>query len=213
MGFESGKASPCIFHCGKRKLKTYVHGDDFVTTGLVEELIWLKGKLGAKYNISTTILGEDKELEKRVQVLNRTLEWIPGEGITLEADQRHAQVIIEETGSSNKSPLKIPATKVLAEEKEDLKASEAKEARKKGKKAEEKRDKLEGKAATKFRALVARANYLQMDRPDISYSTKELARNMSEQGLEDWKGLERLGRYLKGRPRARQWFRFQRQPQ
>lgn len=35
---------------------------------------------------------------------------------------------------------------------------------------------LDDDEATAFRALAARANYLSLDRPDVSFSTKELCR-------------------------------------
>ena len=47
-GFEQGKSTPCIFFHKKRGIRTYVHGDDYVSTGLLKELMWLKGKLEEK---------------------------------------------------------------------------------------------------------------------------------------------------------------------
>ena len=55
LNVTSGKASPCIFYNAKKLLKTYVHGDDFVTTGPVTELQWLEKELKKRYNISTLV--------------------------------------------------------------------------------------------------------------------------------------------------------------
>ena len=55
--------------------------------------------------------------------------------------------------------------------------------------------------ASQYRALAARANYLALDRPDIQYAVKEIARRMSQPTGEDWKLLKRLARYLVGAPR------------
>ena len=53
---------------------------------------------------------------------------------------------------------------------------------------------------TQYRALVARANFLSADRPDISYVVKELCPAMSVSTLLDWSVLKRLGQYLLGKP-------------
>ena len=72
-------------------------------------------------------------------------------------------------------------------------------------------ERLPPSQATLYRALTARANYLSMDRPEISYAVKELSRGMTAPTLSDWSRLKRLGRYLKKRPRARIFFPHQRQ--
>ena len=61
---------------------------------------------------------------------------------------------------------------------------------------------LEAGEATRYRALVARLNYLALDRPDIQFGVKEAAKRMSAPRAPDMKLLKRLGRYLKGVPRA-----------
>ena len=66
---------------------------------------------------------------------------------------------------------------------------------------EEKNDELQGKEATRFRAVAARANYLQADRPDIQYAVKEICRRMAKPVESDWRKLVRLARYLRGAPR------------
>ena len=54
---------------------------------------------------------------------------------------------------------------------------------------------------TMYRALAARANYLSLDRPDISYASKECCRHMSAPTHGDWKVLRRVARYLIRHPR------------
>ena len=53
----------------------------------------------------------------------------------------------------------------------------------------------------KYRSVVMRAAYFSQDRPDLSYSTKELARDMQKPTEQSMTNLKRLGRYLKKRPR------------
>ena len=69
--------------------------------------------------------------------------------------------------------------------------------------------KLNETDATKYRAIVARLNYLAPDRLDIAYSVKELARAMSSPNNGDWLRLYRIGRYIKGRPRLQQLYNWQ----
>ena len=61
---------------------------------------------------------------------------------------------------------------------------------------EEQSEELQGKEATRFRAVAARANYLQADRPDIQYAVKEICRRMAKPVVSDWQKLVRLARHL-----------------
>ena len=51
-----------------------------------------------------------------------------------------------------------------------------------------------------------------LDRPDIAYASKELARGMSNPCNADWEGLKRLTRYLVGKPRLLWVYRNQFEP-
>ena len=63
--------------------------------------------------------------------------------------------------------------------------------------------------ATTFRALAARANYLALDRPDVSFATKELCRHFASPSRESYEALKRLVRYLVGSPRLVWHFPYQ----
>ena len=63
--------------------------------------------------------------------------------------------------------------------------------------------------ATKYRAIVARGIYLSMDRSDIRYAVKELARRMSKPRNIDWRQLTVFGRYLRGKMRVVNQFKYQ----
>jgi hypothetical protein len=56
--------------------------------------------------------------------------------------------------------------------------------------------------ASLFRSFAARANYLAMDRPDLSQATKELCRRMSAPKAADLQALGRVARYLVGAARV-----------
>ena len=94
-------------------------------------------------------------------MLNRVIEWTET-GINYEADQRHAEIIIEQVGEQAKGKLTTPGRKLGAEEREKMNVNV-----------------LTGIRATKYRALTARANYLSQDRSDIRFAVKELCRKMS----------------------------------
>ena len=61
--------------------------------------------------------------------------------------------------------------------------------------------------ARRYRALVARANYLAQDRADIGFPVKELCRRMAKPRECDWEALKRLGRlFLAVRGSKGGWF-------
>ena len=60
---------------------------------------------------------------------------------------------------------------------------------------------LDRERGTAYGAIVARANYLLTDRPDIAHAVKELVRGTTTPTREDWCRLKRPARYLKGKPR------------
>ena len=68
---------------------------------------------------------------------------------------------------------------------------------------------LDGKEASCFRALAARANYLALDKADIQYATKEICRGMALPMAGDMRKLKRLARHSITRPRVISDFVFQ----
>ena len=74
---------------------------------------------------------------------------------------------------------------------------------------EEDDDPLGDNEKSKYRGIVARANYLQQDRSDIQYAVKELCRGMSCPTREDERKMKRMARYLKGKPRVVNLFKYQ----
>ena len=94
IGFEQGKASPCTFYHRERAIRTYIHGDDFVSVGTDADLKWLRKEIEKKYELKTRVLGPGKEDEKQVKVLNRIVTWTD-EGVQYEADPRHAEAMIK----------------------------------------------------------------------------------------------------------------------
>ena len=193
-GFKQGIATPCVFHHEEKGIRTLVHGDDYVSIGKPQHLNWMREMLEEKYQIKTQVLGPEKNHVQQVKILNRIISWDPVKGFVYEADPRHTEIITEQLRLQDAKPVITPGTKDEGTTQED------------------KDKKLDAEHASKYRALVARCNYLSPDRPDISYSVKELARHMSDPSVGNWAQLKRLGRYLKGKPRMQQVFGWQDMP-
>ena len=138
-------------------------------------------------------------MSKEVKILNRKLCWHDGVGISYEADQKHAEAIVRETGASNLTSLKISMSKENKEEVRD-KTDDIVERRNLGKMCM-KGEPLVGQIlipveTTRYRALAATTNFLAIDRGDIVYCAKELTRHMAPPTTTDWEKMVRLGEVL-----------------
>ena len=71
-----------------------VHGDDFVCVGGSANLAWLKSQLGERFEIKTKLMGLKAGESREERILNRVIRVTP-EGWEYEADQRHADLIIQ----------------------------------------------------------------------------------------------------------------------
>ena len=194
MGFTQGLASPCVFHHKQMNIRTYVHGDDFVSIGMEQQVEWMKKQLERKYQVKTQMSGPGKHHQQELMILIRIVQWDGARGPVYEADPRHVEFIIQQFQLEHAKGVSTPGTK--------------EEGRTQGDAEEE----LEERDATKYRAVVARCNYLAPDRPDIAYAVKELAGRMPKPTRGDWTRLKRLGRYLVGRQRLQQHLQWQEHP-
>ena len=176
-GFIQGKYNPCTYWHPKRRLKTLVHGDYFITTGHRSEAKWFKEKLLERFGIKTKVIGMGPGEEREERVLNRILR-VGEDGWEYEPDQRHAELIINALGLQKAKGVNTPCE----EEKKH--------------KEEEDAQVLVGVEAREFRGTAARAYYLAMDRGDIQYAVKEVCRGMANPKRGDLRKLRRLGRYL-----------------
>eukprot|EP00973_Karenia_brevis_P066489 9242322-Karenia_brevis.AAC.1 len=94
-GFVQAKSSPCIFWHPSKNIATMVHGDDFVSTATGNALRWLESAIRKSFEITTTVIGPEREDKKQVRVLNRTITYANG-GIEYEPDPRHAELIVKD---------------------------------------------------------------------------------------------------------------------
>ena len=181
-GFKRGVGHPSVFWHEARDLMTLVHGDDYVTSGQDEQLDWLEEQLKAAYEIQTQRLGMGPQCEAEGKVLNRIVRCDAG-GWRLEADPRHAELVVEQLGVGE---LRAAATPGI-DGPEEIDQDDDED--------------ITGADVTRFRGVAARCNYLAFDRPDIQFATKEICREMSKPTTGSLRRLKRLGQYLKGRPR------------
>ena len=191
IGFHQGQASPCTFYNEENGIRTYVHGDDYVSTGMPESRQWLRKELEKKSTVKAQTLGPGNEDQKQIKIPNRIVTWNNTNGINYEADHRHVEIIIKQLQLADANIITTPSTK------------------EEGTTIEDKDVALGDKEVTNYRALVARCNYLSPDRPNIAYIVKELARAMATPTKGDLQRLKRLARYLKGRPRLVMQYKWQ----
>ena len=192
IGFVRGLSSPCLFYHPGKDIRAVVYGDDFTLLGCEEHLNWFKAEIQLTWAIDFKArLGPDANDQKSVRLLNRVVEWTP-EGVNIEGDQRHAEIIVNQLGLQGAKPLSSPG--------ERLKPQEL---------SEEDIEELKPADATVFRAIVARGNYMSIDRSDVRFAVKELARRMAKPRNVDMKQLTHFGRYLLGKPRVVTQYKYQ----
>ena len=190
IGFKRGIGFPSVFVHEERDIWTLVHGDDYFSAGSKDSLSWLESELSKKYEIKTNRIGHGTHCSAEGQILNRVVRATE-RGYELEADPRHAELVVEQLGLQTAKGVTTPGT----DDPEDI--------------DEESNELLGPSEATAFRGMAARCNYLSADRPDIQFPVKELCREMSSPTARSMTRLKRVGRYLKHRPRLIWRYDFQ----
>ena len=184
MGYDRARSTPTLYRKSAHDVTVVVHGDDFWAVGPQEALDTLVKEISAHWTVETkATLGPEEDDDKRVTSLNRIIRWTE-KGIEIEADPRHAQLIVAECGMINAKAVATPGVKDPAE-RSGLGQDEE----------------VNGDEKRAYRSVVARANYLAQDRVEIKFAAKELARTVSAPTRADVQALKRLARYLKGQPR------------
>ena len=183
IGFKQGMASPCLFYHPERNIRTYVHGDDYVSAGKARKFNWMKNQLESRYIVKTQVLGPGRDHQRQIKVCNRILTWNEATGIEYEADPRHIEITFKQLQMNDAKAVTTVGTKEEGRTNEDHSVP------------------LSEKEATNYRAITARCNHLALDRPDLAFAVKYLARAMAKPTRGDLHKLKRLARYLRGKPR------------
>ena len=190
LGFVAGAASSCVFTHPITKLEMVVHGDDFTVAGSEDELKKFAHDLGQVYIVKVRgVLGSNRNDLKEITLLNRCITW-HDDHISIEADPRHAELVLRELGLTTDS--KGSTTTGVKSSTDDDEDQE-----------------LNKEEATMYRSISARMNYMCADRADLQFAVKELCRDMSAPTTRSWGKLKRLGRYLKDNIRLEIIYKFQ----
>ena len=123
-GFIAGLSTACAFYQPHWGLRLVIHGDDFTFLGTDAALDWAQEFMSTTWDIKIRgRLGPVVQDDNTIRILNRIVAW-DDEGITLEADQRHAELIVKDVVGDNSKALpvvtpgikaKIPEEQVDAE--------------------------------------------------------------------------------------------------
>ena len=106
-GYVQGKANPCLFHNAAIGVSVMVHGDEFVA--VEDKLKDTQKTLEQKYKIKTEKLGQGDGCKSEIRILNKVLR-ATSEGIELEADPRHAELVVKELGLDNAKASLVPGS-------------------------------------------------------------------------------------------------------
>ena len=123
-----------------------------------------------------------------VRVLGRLVEWT-AEGITLEADSRHAELIRKSFGVTGRSV----TTPGVRDKLNDFEGESP----------------TDKEAADRYLANTMRAQYLSSERPEIQVECRDFARKLQQPSNLDEMGSKRLARLLGVRPRLIWLFKWQ----
>ena len=117
-GFVRWLGHRSFFHHPKRDITTLVHGDDYCSAGMGDDLDWLHEPLEKRYDIKTQRIGDGitkKGVKKatEVQIFNRVVRRT-SQGFELEADLRHAELIVEQLGLCDCKAVGTPGIPMIA---------------------------------------------------------------------------------------------------
>ena len=173
-GFKQGVSTFHVFYHAEKRIRTLVHGDDYVSIGEPQQLECMEQMSGQKYNIKTQVLGPGKDNFQQFKCLNGRFKWDGNKGIIYEADPRYVEILVEQLGFANAKATTTFGTKDEGCTQEDID------------------EKMEEREVSQYKAFVARGNHLRPDRPDTSCNVKEFARNMSKPIRSNWAHLRRI---------------------
>ena len=109
-GYVQGRANGCLFHHPNKDVSILVHGDDFVAVGNDVELAEARATLEDKYKLKVQMLGEGTGCVNELRILNKVVRRTPA-GIELEADPRHAEIVIKDLGLQQAKASRTPGIK------------------------------------------------------------------------------------------------------
>ena len=197
-GWAPGVASPATFFQAETTARALSHGDDFAVLADDAGLERFDRLLRTRYEVKrTALMGPDPGEDCEAIFLNRIIRYYPEEHeVELEADSRHADLIVSDLGLEGSKPVATPSVKMTSDEAE----------------AAAMQPEVCESDKTLYRSVTMRGSYFGQDRPDIQETIKTRARKMQAPTAFDLQALKRLGRYLRSHRRGVFRFRRQRMP-
>eukprot|EP00971_Amphidinium_carterae_P341162 6479842-Amphidinium_carterae.1 len=186
------RISAQAFWCEEHQAITIVHGDDSLVVGRarchdkIQAFLEEHFEIKALPRIGPDWLGGCSE----GYYLKRRIGWTR-EGFTWEADEKHAQTIINRTNAKAPTRRTSPSSKHV------------------GKNDPDAEEELKDHDIKTFQSLPATALYLSADRPDIQQAASFLMRGMSKPLRKHEYSLHRLAVYLAQRPRLEWLFKHE----
>ena len=101
------------------------------------------------------------------------------DGYEYEADQRHADMIIDQLGLQGSRGVVSPGEAMEVENRTDKSGADTASVSAVAGVGKGIPESLSPENAALFRSVAARANYLSQDRPDMAYAVKEICRSMA----------------------------------
>ena len=181
----------CLYKHPVKDVSVLRHGDDFATLATRTQIAEFKEEL-TKYILVKHVatLGPRPQLPDSCEIrfLNRVIRWIvppfgkAPERIEIEADPRHAELLIKNSGlQSNSKGVDTP------EERHNLRTIT-----------------LPQQDSTLYRSNVMRLAYKSPDRTELEFASEESARAMAEPATADVGALKKCIRFLLNYPRCTQ---------
>ena len=193
LGFAKGVSAPTCLCVMEPHIDLAYHGDDIAILALKQDVDRVIARLQEFFDLSVkAILGFEPGDDKQAKLLNRILT-VQDQELIVEADPRHAELIVANLGLSKCRVVNSPGVKLDPTVLENSAL-------------------LKPVQATAYRGVAARARFLSEDRWDIGFAAKELCKGMASPSEANLMQAKRLGRYLKGRMRVVRVFRKQRKP-
>ena len=159
IGFDRAVYYASLFYHERSGPEVLVHDDDFVAVGRRQEVEQFKSQLSKRFTVKNKVMGSRADLGEvqEARVLNRIIR-VKETGWEYEADQRHADLIVQMLKLDKANPVKTAGGEEPKWKMEDNERMLGKE------------------EATLYRVVAARANYLALDRLDVQFATKECCR-------------------------------------
>ena len=172
-----------------RDIIVLAHVGDFMCLGSDKDLRWMFAALRQEYSLKMEMLSTELCDRQEVKFLNRTIK-IGDFGLTVEGDDKHSSILINEWDMTHANGVDTPLTNDLVNQSDN-------------------RPLMCSLEAKRYRRAVARINFMAQDRCDLSSAVKVMSQSMAAP-REGYEGLvKRVIRYIKRYPRSFHEMKYQ----